>query len=156
MVVDIKRCRSPGPMFRYPDFIARFQLNYQHIASWSMIRRCPTRVNALFTPSVDLYNSFYIFARLWQNIAIEYIMPISRCTKLARWIIISITSICFDSFEHNRCPSRDVLIRRCHSSCKTNEPRREKTGLRGFRPGPTQTGLYKLRKELEAWNFGFK
>ena len=31
-----------------------------------------------------------------------------------------------------------------------NEPRREKTGLRGFRPGPTQTGLYKLRKELEA------
>ena len=35
-------------------------------------------------------------------------------------------------------------------------PRREKTGLRGFRPGPTQTGLYKLRKELEAWNFGFK
>ena len=31
-----------------------------------------------------------------------------------------------------------------------NEPRREKTGLRGFRPGPTQTGLYKIRKELEA------
>ena len=30
------------------------------------------------------------------------------------------------------------------------EPRREKTGRRGFRPGPTQTGLYKLRKELEA------
>ena len=30
------------------------------------------------------------------------------------------------------------------------EPRREKTGLRGFRPGPTQTDLYKLRKELEA------
>ena len=36
------------------------------------------------------------------------------------------------------------------------EPRREKTGLRGFRPGPTQTGLYKLRKELEACDFGFK
>ena len=36
------------------------------------------------------------------------------------------------------------------------EPRREKTGLRGFRPGPTQTGLYKHRKELEACNFGFK
>ena len=30
------------------------------------------------------------------------------------------------------------------------EPRREKTGLRGFRPGPTQTGLYKLRSRLEA------
>ena len=24
----------------------------------------------------------------------------------------------------------------------THEPRCEKTGLRGFRPGPTQTGLY--------------
>ena len=39
------------------------------------------------------------------------------------------------------------------SSCQDfiiYEPRREKTGLRGFRPGPTQTGLYKLRKELEA------
>ena len=35
-------------------------------------------------------------------------------------------------------------------SPETIEPRREKTGLRGFRPGPTQTGLYKLRKELEA------
>ena len=39
----------------------------------------------------------------------------------------------------------------CHRCYITiNEPRREKTGLRGFRPGPTQTGLYKLRKELEA------
>ena len=33
---------------------------------------------------------------------------------------------------------------------------REKTGLQGFRPGPTQTGLYNLRKRLEACNFGFK
>ena len=32
----------------------------------------------------------------------------------------------------------------------TYEPRREKTGLREFRPGLTQTVLYKLRKELEA------
>ena len=30
------------------------------------------------------------------------------------------------------------------------EPRSEKTGLRGFRPGPTQTGLYSHRKWLEA------
>ena len=30
------------------------------------------------------------------------------------------------------------------------EPRRQKTGLRGFRPGPTQTGLYNHRIELEA------
>ena len=30
------------------------------------------------------------------------------------------------------------------------EPRCEKTGLRGFRPGPTQTGLYNHTKWLEA------
>ena len=30
------------------------------------------------------------------------------------------------------------------------EPRCEKTGLRGFRPGPTQTGLYSQRRWLEA------
>ena len=31
-----------------------------------------------------------------------------------------------------------------------NEPCCEKTGLQGFRPGPTQTGLYCNRRWLEA------
>ena len=31
-----------------------------------------------------------------------------------------------------------------------NEPRREKTGLRDFQPGPTQTGLCSHRAWLEA------
>ena len=35
------------------------------------------------------------------------------------------------------------------SSIKIFEPR-EKTGLRGFRPGSTQTGLYSHRRPLEA------
>ena len=35
-----------------------------------------------------------------------------------------------------------------------NELRREKTRLRDFRPGPTQTGLYDHRRWLEAYNFG--
>ena len=29
---------------------------------------------------------------------------------------------------------------------ESSEPRSEKTGLRGFRPGPTQTGLYSDRR----------
>ena len=37
-----------------------------------------------------------------------------------------------------------------------NEPRRQKTGLRGFRPGPTQTGLCSHRRWLETRNFGFR
>ena len=36
------------------------------------------------------------------------------------------------------------------------EPRCEKTGLRGFRPGPTQTGLYSHRRLLETWDFRFR
>ena len=36
------------------------------------------------------------------------------------------------------------------------EPRRQKTGLRGFRPGPTQTGLYSHWRWLETWNFAFR
>ena len=37
----------------------------------------------------------------------------------------------------------DLLI---YTRGTTNEPRSEKTGLRGFRPGPTQTGLYSHRR----------
>ena len=36
------------------------------------------------------------------------------------------------------------------------EPHREETGLQGFRPGPTQTGLYSHKRWLEARNFGFR
>ena len=42
------------------------------------------------------------------------------------------------------------------SSNGTYEPRCEKTGLRGFRPGLTQTGLCSHRRWLEALNFGFR
>ena len=37
-----------------------------------------------------------------------------------------------------------------------HEARREKTGLRGIRPGPTQTRLYSHRRCLEALNIGFR
>ena len=37
-----------------------------------------------------------------------------------------------------------------------HEPRCEKTGLRGFRTGPTQTRLYSHTRWLEAGNFGFR
>ena len=43
----------------------------------------------------------------------------------------------------------------CHND-KPNEPRREKTGLRDFRPAPTQTGLYSHTRWLEAWNIVFR
>ena len=36
------------------------------------------------------------------------------------------------------------------------EPRCEKTGLLGFRPGPTQTRLCSHRRWLQTWNFVFR
>ena len=36
------------------------------------------------------------------------------------------------------------------STLEQCEPRSEKTGLRGFRPDPKQTGLYNHRRWLEA------
>ena len=59
-----------------------------------------------------------------------------------------------DRFSHDAAQLlRDMLapISQCLSHfCAKYEPRSEKTGLRGFRPGPTQTGLYSHRRWLEA------
>ena len=48
-----------------------------------------------------------------------------------------------------------LSILRFQCQAAVNEPRREKTCLRDFRPGPTQIRLYNHRGWLEAWNFGF-
>ena len=68
-----------------------------------------------------------------------------------------------DRFSHNKAHysgfstitcdvgSHNSLIEELHI-----EPRCEKTGLRGFRPGPTQTRLYSYRRLLEALNFIFR
>ena len=44
----------------------------------------------------------------------------------------------------------DLICRLRYFQTVLNEPRCEKTGLRGFRPSPTQTGLYNHRRRLEA------
>ena len=49
-----------------------------------------------------------------------------------------------------------ALIKEFVHMLKPYEPRSEKTGLWGFRPGPTQTRLYSHRRLLEACNFGFR
>ena len=43
-----------------------------------------------------------------------------------------------------------MLMFACGKEPTIIELRREKTGLRGFRPGLTQTGLYSHRKGCEA------
>ena len=50
------------------------------------------------------------------------------------------------------CPHLDLAMEETswNETKTTYEPRCEKTGLRGFRPGPTQTGLYNHTRWLEA------
>ena len=42
------------------------------------------------------------------------------------------------------------FIENSSTTVARNEPHSEKTGLRGFRPGPTQTRLYDHSRWLEA------
>ena len=60
------------------------------------------------------------------------------------------SGVLLEYFSYQYFHSPTIFIKSLFSCPGLFEPRREKTGLRGFRPGPTQTGLYKLRKELEA------
>ena len=62
---------------------------------------------------------------------------------------IYLCGISFSLFVRNTASFSDKKI-----VSKQYEPRCEKTGLRGFRPGLTQTGLYNYRRCLEAYNFG--
>ena len=68
--------------------------------------------------------------------------------------------------EKNPSLRFQIWLRHKTQSCRTKglkfhalrlyEPRCEKTSLRGFRPGPTQTRLYSYRRWLETGNFEFR
>ena len=46
------------------------------------------------------------------------------------------------------CTTCIIMFKYVHICLFINEPRCEKTGLRGFRPGLTQTGLYSHTRQL--------
>ena len=73
--------------------------------------------------------------------------------KIETTIWGSISKAC----ERDKKEQSKLFIPIHHSTCnelamkdKRNESRRKKTGLRGFRPGLTQTSLYSHRSRLEA------
>ena len=49
-------------------------------------------------------------------------------------------------FSHIKNVKESCIVVSLKAFIKTNEPRCEKTGFQGFRPGPTQTGLYSHRR----------
>ena len=51
---------------------------------------------------------------------------------------------------------REVLSCASPNRYLPDEPRRQKNGLWGFRPGTKQTGLCSHRRWPEVWNFGFR
>ena len=57
---------------------------------------------------------------------------------------------------HVNSDLKSRILRKTRQLSILYEPRCEKTGLRGFRPGQTQTSLYIHRRWLEVWNFGFR
>ena len=64
-----------------------------------------------------------------------------------RRLAIPKPAICLIQFKISGEPSK-LLIG--ENRKKIYEPCSEKTGLGGFRPGPTKTGLYNHRRWLEA------
>ena len=68
----------------------------------------------------------------------------SVCVSFSIWYTLIVTStidLYFCSFLTFFCKDIHLII---------YQPRCEKTGLRDFRPGPTQTGHYSYRRWLEA------
>ena len=62
----------------------------------------------------------------------------------------------FDSPHRIESTSASEVVGKVGTCTVLNVPRCEKTGLQGFRPGPTQTGLYSHRRWIEVLNFGFR
>ena len=87
----------------------------------------------------------------WKNLTSEFT---PRCYKIV------IQSHEMPGFHKNRnrsiYGSKAEAINRNGDLYLKIEPRREKTGPQGFRPGLTQTELYKHRRRLESGNFGFR
>ena len=94
---------------------------------------------------------------------------IFKCTyevsSLGQWNMLKECEHLFGSILGKKKPGVGCLyVSRYDSSIlmstthpvKVYEPRCDKTGLRGFRPGPTQTRLYSHWRWLEAWNFVFR
>ena len=80
----------------------------------------------------------FLFSAVEQNILFKTI-PVSK----SQMNVSSHSIACFLNFglENKRKESFSLLV---------YEPRSEKTGLRGFRPGPTKTRLYNHTRWLEA------
>ena len=64
-------------------------------------------------------------------------------------ILFQTGKLCFLHFRQRR-KGDPMILKLEEARTILNEPRSEKTGLRGFRPGPTQTSLYSHRRWLEA------
>ena len=101
--------------------------------------------------------SFFVFAT-WIVQSLFYLNPKLQASRHVMWLY---SPVCVgpgrkpkDLFSHDEAhtisPARPVSAVGSTSRIALYEPRCEKTGLRDFRPGPTQTGLYSHRRWLEA------
>ena len=99
--------------------------------------------------STSFSNLCYTFLECWQVTVISF-SPRSSLTSC----------ISEDLLSTSATPTSIMLTPPC-CECKTIGffhaiHHMSRDGLRGFRPGPTQTGLYSHRRWLETWNLGFR
>ena len=85
----------------------------------------------------------------------------SELLSLLSDILFNVSMVCFsalvaETVVFSTGTSSQISVRnpfavsKASECCILFEPRCDKTGLRGFRPGPTQTGLYSYTGWLEA------
>ena len=87
----------------------------------------------------------------WQKLSFNYhLVPTKSSTAEEGRAMYLVFVVDFLSFCRIKFVCIDLAM--CYQVHKTKtvyEPRSEKTGLQGFRPGPTQTRLYNHRRWLE-------
>ena len=121
----------------------------QHMVCW--FSQKPSNETAL--TSVPIIYAFRPVSTSTQNLYFKAVNCIFCLYYVClRICYLNFSAFCFDASVPVPCRSLlfTLIYQVNHYKAATYGPRCEKTGLRGFRPGPTLTGLHSHRKWLEA------
>ena len=104
-------------------------------------------INSDWTPVFDVQRTFIVNYKTYQRIQ----FPLTPASGKSVWKAegATIDRVVVDLSQEKKICKKPLKTHN-EASASAFEPRYEKTGLRGFRSGPTQTGLYSHRRRLEA------
>ena len=122
-----------------------------------------TKTQISFAVTAKLISAFVFATRIVQSLF--YLTPKFQASSHIQWLH---SPVCVGSGRKPRKPvshnEAHMILWRIDDDYLFEyggvplifKPRCEKTGRRGFRPGPTQTRLYNQTRWLEAWNFVYR